>query len=239
MPPFDLRECMEATLAVAAATDTKGIELLGHLDDGCPRRVLGDVTRLRQVLVNLVGNAVKFTEAGHVLLTIEPDPDPRPGERGDRLRFSVSDTGIGIPADRLGILFDSYTPGRFVDHPAARRHRPGTGDQRPVGPGHGRHLPRREHGRRRAARSVSRSPWPPPPDLARPAIRTRCTRLEGQRALVVDDSSTNRRILRHQLEAWGMQVSDVGSGAQALEIVESGRWLRRGAGGHEDAPDDR
>ncbi len=114
--PFDLRECMEATLAVAAATDTKGIELLGHLDDGCPPRVLGDVTRLRQVLVNLVGNAVKFTEDGHVLLTIEPDHDCSDGEG---MRVSVSDTGIGIPADRLGILFDSYSQ---VDSSTTRLH---------------------------------------------------------------------------------------------------------------------
>jgi signal transduction histidine kinase/CheY-like chemotaxis protein len=216
--PFDLRECMEATLAVAAATETRGIEILGQLDDRCPLRVLGDATRLRQVLVNLVGNAMKFTENGHVLLTIEPDRD-HPG--GDGLRISVSDTGIGIAADRLGILFDSYSQ---VDSSTTRLYG-GTG----LGLAISDRLIRAMGGTLHVESVVgegstfsfsielgaaleSGAAGAPDPSA----------RLNGQHALVVDDNPTNRRILRYQLEGWSMRVSDAESGAEALTLIEAG-----------------
>jgi PAS domain S-box-containing protein len=218
--PFDLRECMDAALAVAvaAAANTNGIELLVHLDDRCPPRVLGDVTRLRQVLVNLVGNAMKFTEHGYVLLTVEPDPD-RP--TGDAVRVAVADTGIGIPADRLGSLFDSYSQ---VDSSTTRIHG-GTG----LGLAISDRLVRAMGGTLGVESvmgqgstfsfSVELSPVeasiivsPPNPGA----------RLKGHRVLMVDDNPINRRIVRYELESWGMRVTDVGSGAEALALVESG-----------------
>ncbi len=216
--PFDLRECMEATLAVAAATNAKGIELLGHIDDCCPPWVLGDVTRLRQVLVNLVANAVKFTEQGQVLVTIQPDPD-QPG--GEGVRVSVSDTGIGIPADRLGILFDSYTQ---VDSSTTRLYG-GTG----LGLAISDRLVRAMGGALRVESIVGEGSTFSFSIVLRAALASTTgndpdpsARLEGQSALVVEDNPTNRRILRYQLEAWGMRVSDAGSGAEALALVESG-----------------
>ena len=215
--PFDLRECMEATLAVAAATGTKGIELLGYLDDRCPPGVIGDVTRVRQVLVNLVGNALKFTEAGHVLLTIEPD-ELNPGATG--LRFSVSDTGIGIPADRLGILFDSYSQ---VDSSTTRIYG-GTG----LGLAISDRLVRAMGGTLGVESTVGKgstfsfsielqaaqsSAAVGGPDLS--------GKLQGHHAMVVDDNPTNRRVLRAQLEGWKLQVSDAGSGAEALALVDA------------------
>jgi CheY-like chemotaxis protein/anti-sigma regulatory factor (Ser/Thr protein kinase) len=176
------------------------------------------VTRLRQVLVNLVANAVKFTEHGHVLLTIEPDPD-HPG--GDGLRVSVSDTGIGIPADRLDILFDSYTQ---VDSSTTRLHG-GTGlglaiSHRLVrAMGGSFHVESTEGEGSTFSFSIELGPVPA---LAAVKDADPIAKLEGRRALVVDDNPTNRRILRYQLEAWGMGVSDVGSGAEALALVESG-----------------
>ena len=216
--PFDLRECMEATLAVAAATDTKGIDILGHLDDRCPPRVLGDVTRLRQVLVNLIDNATKFTEDGHVLLTIEPDEDD---PDGDGLRISVTDTGIGIPTDRLDILFDSYSQ---VDSSTTRLHG-GTG----LGLAISNRLVQAMGGTLNVESVVGEGSTfsfsialGAAQESVTSSIPDPSAKLKGQHALMVEDNPTSRRILRYELERLGMRVSDVGSGAEALALVGSG-----------------
>ena len=216
--PFDLRVCMETSLAVAAAGDTRGIELLGHLDNRCPIRVIGDVTRVRQVLVNLLGNAMKFTQAGHVLVTIQPDLD---FAGGNGLRFSVSDTGIGIPADRLGILFDSYSQ---VDASTTRIHG-GTG----LGLAISDRLVRAMGGVFAVESTVgvgSTFSFSIELGEARDSVALGAAdplaKLPGHHALVIDDSQTNRRVLRSQLEGWGMRVSDVESGAESLDLVDSG-----------------
>jgi PAS domain S-box-containing protein len=110
--PFDVHELVERSLAQFAGT-AHGLELVCHVDAACPARVSGDVIRLRQVLTNLIGNAVKFTHAGEVLVTVEPVPPPEgsDGPEGDRveLRFRVRDTGIGIPAQAMDRLFKSFS----------------------------------------------------------------------------------------------------------------------------------
>ena len=104
---FDLRELVEKvadTLAVRA--DEKGIDLVVHIDPDVPTALVGDPLRLRQVLTNLVGNAIKFTEKGLVIIRVKRNPDAgRPGA----LLISVSDSGIGIPADKLATLFDPFS----------------------------------------------------------------------------------------------------------------------------------
>ncbi|MEB0268059.1 ATP-binding protein, partial [Cryobacterium sp. 10I5] len=111
--PFDLISAVEDSVGLlAVAADKKGLTLLCDFADGCPSWVSGDVTRLRQVLVNLVGNAVKFTESGTIMVRIEPAGLPESGvsEAGVvALRFLVSDTGIGIPEDRMPRLFQSFS----------------------------------------------------------------------------------------------------------------------------------
>ncbi|MEB0005048.1 ATP-binding protein, partial [Cryobacterium sp. RTC2.1] len=109
--PFDLISAVEDSVGLlAVAADKKGLTLLCDFADGCPSWVSGDVTRLRQVLVNLVGNAVKFTESGTIMVRIEPAGLVVPGESGVvALRFLVSDTGIGIPEDRMPRLFQSFS----------------------------------------------------------------------------------------------------------------------------------
>ncbi len=103
---FDLRKCIEgSTELVATKAEDKGLRLKHSLERGVPISVVGDPTRLRQVLLNLMANAVKFTEAGEINLRVSCD-GARP-ESCD-LRFAVSDTGIGIPRDRLGCLFRSF-----------------------------------------------------------------------------------------------------------------------------------
>ncbi|MGA2864866.1 MAG: response regulator [Verrucomicrobiota bacterium] len=110
--PFELRGCLEDALdLLAAKAAEKELDLACQLDDGAPVQVLGDVTRVRQVLVNLVSNAVKFTAAGEVVLQVKilSPPEPAAGDPGCWfLHFLVRDTGIGIPADRMSRLFESF-----------------------------------------------------------------------------------------------------------------------------------
>ncbi|WP_267876095.1 ATP-binding protein, partial [Massilia aurea] len=107
--PFSLDEMLEQlSNLVGVKTDAKGIELVFRVGPGVPARLVGDPLRLGQVLINLTGNAVKFTEHGEIVVAVEA----RPGAAGDgrvMLAFSVSDTGIGMTAGQLEYLFDSFT----------------------------------------------------------------------------------------------------------------------------------
>jgi signal transduction histidine kinase/DNA-binding response OmpR family regulator len=214
--PFNLRECVEDALDVAASANDKGIELLGEIDCRCPTSVVGDATRLRQVLVNLLGNAVKFTEQGEVVLTVAP------GTGHDRvgLHFSVKDSGIGIPPDRLGSLFDSFSQ---VDRSTTRLYG-GTG----LGLTISRQLVEAMGGSL-AVESVrgegsNFSFWADlGPSLASVELAPRgsASVLEGRSALVVDDSATGRRVMRLQLEGWGMTVTEAANGEAAANVARS------------------
>ena len=105
--PFDLRESLESALdLLATQVATKGLELVCEVDDTAPAAIVGDATRLRQIVINLLNNAVKFTERGEVVVSVAARPLD---ERRQLLHFSVRDTGIGIPPDRLGRLFQSFS----------------------------------------------------------------------------------------------------------------------------------
>ena len=111
--PFELRACVEDALdLLAARAAEKGLDLAYQMDDGIPQSVIGDVTRLRQVLVNLISNGIKFTAAGEVLVRVKilsPPEKAGNGRAAWRLHFWVRDTGIGIPVDRLARLFKSFS----------------------------------------------------------------------------------------------------------------------------------
>ncbi len=129
LAPFDLGECIDSAIGIVApAAGPKQLRLRRHVDDDVPRMVVGDVTRLRQVLVNLLVNAVKFTEVGGIDLRARIDPDApgsaaaEPGAARGRpvtLQFSVTDTGIGIPADAQSRIFESFSQ---VDLSTTRRY---------------------------------------------------------------------------------------------------------------------
>jgi signal transduction histidine kinase/CheY-like chemotaxis protein len=214
---FNLRECVEDALDVAAATNNKGVELIGELDSRCPTNVTGDVTRLRQVLVNLLGNAVKFTDRGHVLLTVEPTGQD---QGAGVLRFSVADTGIGIPADRLTSLFDSFSQ---VDRSTTRMYG-GTG----LGLAISKQLVEAMGGVLTVESTMGQGSTFRFSVTLAPARETRATgpdpgaTLAGHSALIVDDSATNRRVVRLQLEGWGMRVADAPNSDAASELIESG-----------------
>ena len=104
--PFDLREHLGDTMkTLAFRADRKGVELLCHVRPGVPDVVVADSARLRQVLINLIGNAIKFTEVGEVMVEVEHEAFP-----GDEieLHFKVADTGIGIPAEKQTVIFEAF-----------------------------------------------------------------------------------------------------------------------------------
>ncbi|MFN8095670.1 MAG: response regulator [Vicinamibacteria bacterium] len=212
---FDLRRAVREVLgSFAEAAQAKGLELLCLIRHDVPSALRGDPGRLRQVLTNLVGNAVKFTETGEVVLRVTP------AEASDdlvRVRFEVRDTGVGIDPELKSRLFQSFVQG---DGSVTRRHG-GTGlglaiSRRLVGlmggeidvesrPGQGSTFFFTARFRRQAPAAVDRAP---------------AGRLAGRRVLVVDDNATNRQILKQQLGYWGMRVSAVDSGPMALSALQ-------------------
>ena len=223
--PFDLRATIEDSLdLLAPKAAEKHLDLAYHIEDGVPEQVVGDVTRVRQVLVNLLGNAVKFTPKGEVFVSVRALATPPPGAPPDHpwpLHFSVRDTGIGIPADRLARLFRPFTQ---ADVSTARQYG-GTG----LGLAISKRLVELMGGKMWAESVPEKGstfhftlplpaapqPEPRPPD-PRPSL------LANLRVLIVDDNPTNSRILAHQTGRWGMHARCARSAPEALE------WLRAG-----------
>lgn len=211
---FSLPDCVDTTLdLLAAVAGAKDLDLVVDLSPDVPTMVVGDVTRLRQVLVNLVGNAVKFTPTGEVQVSVrvaQDDPEQ------PLISMAVRDTGIGIPRERQDRLFQSFSQ---VDSSTTRMYG-GTG----LGLAISRRLAEAMGGditvdstpgagatftfTARLRRSTEQEQPAPVP-----------AQLPGTRALVVDDNETNRRILRAQLEGWGMEVVDHGDPREALLAV--------------------
>ncbi len=125
---FSFAEGLGDTLkALGYRAHQKGLELAWRVAPDIPRRLKGDVGRLRQILVNLVGNALKFTERGEVVVSAEKESAE---DKGVWIHFRVRDTGIGIPKEKLGVIFEAFAPGGFVHNTPIRRDRAGPGDHR-------------------------------------------------------------------------------------------------------------
>src|SRR5690348_3808231 len=214
--PFDLPHLIYNTVSVLAVRAAeKGIELIPDLD-GSPTWVQGDPSRLRQVLTNLIGNAVKFTDRGEVVVRIAPVtlPDGRPA-----MRFAVQDTGIGIPAEQLGKIFQEFTQ---VDGSTSRRYG-GTGlgltiAQRLVGLMGGHIDVTSQLGRGSEFTFTLPLAAVAPPATAKPVMHIP---LAGRRMMVVDDNSTNRRIFREMLAAEGARVDEASGTSAALAALRS------------------
>jgi PAS domain S-box-containing protein len=217
--PLVLRDCVESALEmVAASAAGKGLDVACLIDPSAPAAIVGDGTRLRQILVNLLTNAVKFTECGEVVLTVEWHAAAALDKSGDRLHFTVRDTGIGIPADRIDGLFESFSQ---VDASTTRRYG-GTGLGLAIGKRlcemmGGEMWAESEAGKGSAfhftiAAQATSGPRFPPVAAA----------LRGKRLLVVDDNAANREVVTRHADSWGMVPRDSGSPSQALE------WIRRG-----------
>src|SRR5436190_22271794 len=223
--PLDMRACIEDALdLLAAKAAEKKLDLAYQMDDGIPPRVLGDVTRLRQVLVNLLSNGIKFTSAGEVVVQVKvlsaPANNPERPEPW-HLQFSVRDTGIGIPVDRLARLFKSFSQ---ADASTAR-HYGGTG----LGLAISKRLVEMMGGKmwvesvpQKGSTFLFSLPLIGAPATARPAMDGPQPHLADLRLLIVDDNPTNCRILTLQTSRWGMLPRGTQSALQALE------WLRAG-----------
>ncbi len=221
--PFDLRECVEAALdLVAPRAAEKQLDLAYLFEGEVPAVIDGDVTRLRQILLNLLANAVKFTDAGEVVLTVSAQPAD-----GGRVQvaFAVRDTGIGLSADGMGRLFQRFSQ---ADSSTTRRYG-GTG----LGLAISKRLAELMGGAMSAESdglgrgSTFRFTIVAPRATAAPGARREFIgeqpALAGKRVLVVDDNATNRKVLALQSGKWGMRTRDTGSPTQALH------WLADGA----------
>jgi signal transduction histidine kinase/BarA-like signal transduction histidine kinase len=215
--PFDLRNCLEESvelLAVQAAE--KKIDLAYELDDSVSETVVGDVTRLRQVLVNLVGNAVKFTAVGEVVVKgCLAEGASQPG----LLHFCVTDTGIGIPEDRQDRLFKSFSQ---VDGSTTRKFG-GTGlglaiSKRLIELMGGQIWVESDPGQGSTFHFTIRVT--PYPGAAAAPWKRPCPHLAGKRAIVVEDNATNRRILDYWLERFGMQSLVVATSQELLSRLQ-------------------
>jgi signal transduction histidine kinase/DNA-binding response OmpR family regulator len=220
---FNLRDCLESTLkTLALRADQKGLELLCEVDTEVPDMVRGDSGRLRQVIVNLVGNAIKFTSEGEVAVKVQA------GAKSTRLfHFTVTDTGIGIAADKQQLIFEPFSQ---ADSSTTRRYG-GTGLGLTISTrlvemmggriwvdsnaGHGSQFHFTAQ-----LEVVDAEANADALDMGVPAAREI---LRGAKVLVVDDNRTNRRILEGLLNRWEMESTSVESGAEALEHL-SAAW---------------
>lgn len=217
--PFNLRELLGDTMkSLALRAHRKGLELACHVATVVPETVEGDPHRLRQVVVNLVGNALKFTERGEVVLDVDVE------ESSDHeliLHFRVTDTGIGISADQLHTIFEAFEQ---ADTSTTRRYG-GTGlglaiSSRLVELMQGRVWVESELDRGSTFHVLARFGVASSDDEAG---RTRIypPMLQGLRVLVVDDNATNRRILVEMLSNWSMRPKPVASVAEAMEELKA------------------
>ncbi|MEM9809505.1 MAG: response regulator, partial [Cyanobacteria bacterium P01_D01_bin.56] len=223
--PFELRTCIEEALdLLATKAAEKNLELVYLVESDIPNRLVGDVTRLRQILVNLIGNAIKFTHEGEILVKVRTGPIER-SSKIDRpvekkyvtVHFDVQDTGIGIPADKMDRLFKSFSQ---VDSSTARKYG-GTG----LGLAISKQLCELMGGNISATSVVGKGScfsFSIVAEVLPPSERDRlpnADHLKGKRVLIVDDNATNCTILTLQTQSWEMQPTAVKSGYEALGIL--------------------
>jgi CheY-like chemotaxis protein/HPt (histidine-containing phosphotransfer) domain-containing protein len=233
--PFELHTCIEEALdLLAPKAAEKRLDLAYIVEDSIPKILVSDVTRLRQILVNLIGNAVKFTQEGEVVIEVKPTARethiPEPGKEKDTdffrhpeqwsLHFSVRDTGMGIPPDKQHRLFKSF---QQVDA-STTRHYGGTG----LGLAICKRLSEMMGGRVwvesaagegstfhftvQARAALSAMP---------PAWQNIQPQLAGRRLLVVEDNATNCRIIKHRCKQWGIEVETASNHPEALAMMAS------------------
>jgi CheY-like chemotaxis protein len=209
----------DTILSLALRAHQKGLELVCHLPTDVPRALVGDPGRLRQVIVNLLGNAIKFTERGEVALKVALVTR---GEAGLEIQFTVSDTGIGIPASKRKLIFEAFTQ---ADSSTTRTYG-GTGlglaiSSQLVELMGGRLWVESEEGSGSSFQFTARFALQKNPQSKTAPLEVN---LRGMPALIVDDNATNRQILREFLLKWEMKP-EVADGAEAamklLEAAES------------------
>jgi signal transduction histidine kinase/DNA-binding response OmpR family regulator len=215
--PFNLQSLVAETMkAVSLRAHQKGLELAFELEPGVPENIVGDDGRLRQVMFNLLGNAIKFTKEGEVVLTVRKAAEKE--ENGVRLQFSVRDTGVGIAPDKLSKIFAAFEQ----EDTSTTRQFGGTGlglsiSSRLVEMMHGRIWVESDQGKGSCFHFTARFVVSSVP--VEQTVDLRLEALRGLRALVVDDNYTNRRILHEMLLRWKMCPELAESGANAIAML--------------------
>ncbi len=216
--PFDLRNCIEEVLDIFAGKAAEsGLDLIYEIDYNVPAQIVGDSLRLRQVLTNLVGNAIKFTSKGEIFVAVRLKE-----VKGEQVQliFEISDTGIGIPQDKLGRLFKAFSQ---VDGSTTRQF---------GGTGLGLVICKKLVGLMGGDISVTSTAGvgttfsftihtAVSQQVLRTYVHHNIAGLEGKRVLVVDDNTTNLSILKNQLTQWKLIPVLAASGEEALEILKS------------------
>ncbi|SHM79951.1 Signal transduction histidine kinase [Mucilaginibacter sp. OK098] len=214
---FDLRHCLEDVIDIfSSRAGQLGLELFYQIKENVPLQIVGDHLRLRQILINLVGNAMKFTERGEICIFVYLQKIGVDGKV--ELRFDVLDTGIGIPEDKLNRLFKAFSQ---VDSSTTRKY---------GGTGLGLAISEKLVALMGGGISVKSMPdkgstfsftvmTKPGTRVLEPYTYYNMADIEGARILIVDDNSTNLTILNRQFESWKLKSIPAGSGQEALTIL--------------------
>ena len=214
--PFDLRMVVEEVdEMLAPKAEEKKIDLVLQYPPDLPSQFIGDAGRMRQIVTNLVGNAIKFTPSGHVLINVSSDWR---NEQQAQIRVAVTDTGIGIPTDKISMLFDKFTQ---ADASTTRRYG-GTG----LGLAICSQLVHLMAGSIGADSEVGKGStfWftlPLTLDAHPTPSAIPVTNLRGLRVLIVDDIEVNRRVVHEQISSWGMRNGSYASAETALEAMRA------------------
>lgn len=219
---FDLRKCIEDVFDVfAGKAAALGLDLIYQIDHNVPAQIIGDSLRLRQVLINLISNAVKFTHHGEVFLSVEQSA--RKNDEGEFL-FRVRDTGIGISKEKMANLFTAFSQG---DSSTTRKYG-GTG----LGLAICDKLARLMGGNINAESETGKGTtftFTIRAGISKKSVKTymycNMAGLEGKRVLVVDDNATNRLILKSQLEQWKLTAVLANSGKEALHALDTDKSI--------------
>ena len=219
LQPFLLRELIESSLdLIAPIMAEKHIDLAYIIENNVPKKLLGDSTRVRQILANLLSNAAKFTQQGEVVVTVSSQHQ---GDDQHEIHFQVRDTGIGIPPDRIDRLFKSFSQ---VDASTTRKYG-GTG----LGLAISKKLTELMGGKIWVESEVGVGATFHFTIVAQATIATEPldpfvgrASLADKQLLIVDDNQTNRTIIEKYVEKWGMIPTAVGSGKEAISLVKKG-----------------
>ena len=221
---YDLIDIIEKTCEVMALrAQSKNIELVCHIIPDVPQHIKGDPTRLRQVLINILGNAVKFTEKGEIILTVFPFKQEACDKTSRFLQFSVRDTGIGIPTEKFDAIFEKFTQS---DTSITRKYE-GTG----LGLSISKQLIEMMGGRiwvesRQGEGSTFFFTIPleeAQMEKGKKLVLLPELNIQGLNILIVDDNATNRLILREILSMWGCTVTEAAKGKDALKELEKAK----------------
>lgn len=222
--PFNIRDCIESALdLVVTRAAEHHLDLACVIDEDVPKTISGDATRVRQILLNLLSNAVKFTESGEVVITVSCDQETAAMGLRNYFHFTVHDTGIGVPKERMSRLFQSFSQ---VDASTTRKYG-GTGLGLAIS--------------KRLVEMMGGEIWAESEGLpgkgtqfhftiaGEPVLQTVDSPtqdgqhlLAGKHVLIVDDNATNRKIFKLQVEKWGMLAKDSEFPRSALAMLQQG-----------------